>query len=222
MDTCLPTKGEAMEKQTGDRRVKRTRQMLHHALLSLIEERGYDSLSIQDITERANIGRATFYVHYRDKEQLLLDSVNAVMEDLNAHYQSISAVEIFVKRRTFSVLLFQHVFKHAPLYRALLSERGAALITTRLQREMAARLQLQVIEPLLALATVKLPADLLAEHCAASLWSLAAWWLRNDFPTSIEEMGQIFWRLINQGILATLGVREHEEKDGEMREEKTT
>ncbi len=61
-------------------------------------------------------------------------------------------------------------------------------------------MQQQVIEPLLALATVKLPADLLAEHCAASLWSLVAWWLRNDFPKSIEEMGQIFWHLINQGF----------------------
>jgi AcrR family transcriptional regulator len=208
IDNCLATKGAAMEKRTGDRRVKRTRQMLHQALLSLIEERGYDSLSIQDITERANIGRATFYVHYQDKEQLLLDSVNEVMEDLDAHYQSISAIEIFVKRQTFSVVLFQHVLEHAALYRALLSERGAALITTRLQREMAARLKQQAIEPLLALATVKLPADLLAEHCAASLWSLVSWWLRNDFPKPIEEMGQIFWQLINQGFLITLGVQE--------------
>lgn len=50
--------------------VKRTHKMLNNALFSLIEERSYDSLSIQDITERANIGRATFYVHYRDKEHL--------------------------------------------------------------------------------------------------------------------------------------------------------
>jgi AcrR family transcriptional regulator len=183
------------------------------ALLSLIEERGYDALSIQDITERANIGRATFYIHYQDKEQLLLDSVNAVMEDLKSHYQSASAIDIFMKRQTFSVALFQHVFEHASLYRALLSERGAALMITRLQREVAARMQEQVIEPLLALATVKLPADLLAEHCAASLWSLVAWWLRNDFPTSIEEMGQIFWHLINQGLLQTLGVLEQEKRE---------
>ena len=222
MDTDLPTKGEAMEKHAGDRRVKRTRQMLHHALFSLMEEREYDSLSIQDITERANIGRATFYVHYKDKEQLLLDSVNAVMEDLNSQYQSVSAIAIFTKRQTFSVVLFQHVLEHASLYRALLSERGAALMTTRLQREMAARIQQQVIEPLLALATVKLPADLLAEHCAASLWSLVAWWLRNDFPKSIEEMGQIFWQLINQGLLATLDVRAQEERGEETFEKKNT
>ena len=211
-----------MEKNTKDRRVKRTRQMLHQALLSLIGERGYDALSIQNITERANIGRATFYVHYQDKEQLLLDSVNVVMEDLNSHYQSISAVEIFVKRQTFSVILFQHVFEHASLYRALLSERGAALITTRLQREMAVRLQQQAIEPLLAIATIKLPTDMLAEHCAASLWSLAAWWLRNDFPLSPEEMGQIFWQLINQGFLATLKVQEHGERAEKMREGENT
>lgn len=200
-----------MEKHAGDRRVKRTRQMLHHAFFSLIEERSYDSLSIQDITERANIGHATFYVHYRDKEHLVLDSVNAVMEDLKLHYQSASAIDIFMKRQTFSVFLFQHVFEHASLYRALLSDHGAALVTTHVQREIAVRMQQQVIEPLLTLAPVKLPADLLAEHCTASLWSLMAWWLRNDFPKSIEEMGQIFWHLINQGFLPTLGVLEQKE-----------
>ncbi len=215
-----------MEKRTGDRRVKRTRQMLHQAILSLIEERGYDSLSIQDITNRANIGRATFYVHYQDKEQLLLDSVNAFMEDLDAHFQSILAVDfattIFIKRQTLSVILFQHVFEHASLYRALLSERGTALITTRLQREMAALIQRQAIEPLLAVSTVQIPADLLAEHCSASLWSLVSWWLRNDFPKSIEEIGHIYWQLINQGFLQTLGIRELEEIGEETREEENT
>ena len=95
-------------------------------------------------------------------------------------------------------------------------------MSTRLQREMAARMQQQVIEPLLALATVKLPAGLLAEHCAASLWSLVAWWLRNDFPKSIEEMGQIFWHLINQGFLQTLGVLEQEEREEETFEKENT
>jgi len=195
-----------MAKRTEDRRVKRTRQMLHAALLSLIEERGYDSLSIQDITERANIGRATFYVHYQEKEQLLLDSVNAVMEDLTAHYQTFSAHDIFVKQQSFSVILFQHVFEHASLYRALLSERGAALVATRLQREMAARVHHLVIKQLITLSTVELPVDMLAEYCAAALWSLVGWWLRNDFPLSIEKMGQIYWQLINQGFLNIFGV----------------
>lgn len=200
-----------MEKHTGDRRVKRTRLMLRQALLSLIEERGYDSLSIQDITDRANVGRATFYVHYQDKEQLLLDCIDDVTEQLNIHFQTISAHDIFIKRRTVSVVLFRHVFEHASLYRALLSERGAALVTYRLQRDMAARLQQHLPESFQSLATVELPSDLLTEYCSAALWSLVGWWLRNDFPRSPEEMGHLFWQLVHQGLFQTLQVREQVE-----------
>ena len=60
-----------------DRRVQRTRQLLSSALLKLIEERGYDSLTVNDITEQANVGRATFYLHYQDKEQLLVAMAQA-------------------------------------------------------------------------------------------------------------------------------------------------
>ncbi len=54
-----------------DRRVQRTRQLLEQALLALLEEQDYESITVQQITDRANLGRATFYLHYRDKEQLL-------------------------------------------------------------------------------------------------------------------------------------------------------
>src|SRR6266545_463064 len=56
-----------------DRRIQRTRQALHTALLELTREKGYDSISIEEITDRANVGRATFYLHYKDKEDLLLE-----------------------------------------------------------------------------------------------------------------------------------------------------
>jgi AcrR family transcriptional regulator len=62
-----------------DRRIQRTRQLLRNALFALIIERGYESIAIQDITERANLGRATFYLHYQDKEELLKASVKALM-----------------------------------------------------------------------------------------------------------------------------------------------
>ncbi len=193
-----------MEKHAGDRRVKRTHQMLRDALFALIEERGYDQLTIQDITERATVGRATFYVYYRDKEQLLLESVNALMEDLNRQLQTLSVHELLARRQTFGLIFFRHAFEHAALYRVLLSERSAAVVTVRLQANMAAHMQHEVTEQMVALADVALSAEMLAEYCAAVLWSLAGWWVRNQFPLSVEEMGQIYWQLINQGMIGTL------------------
>jgi AcrR family transcriptional regulator len=194
-----------MEKHMADRRVVRTRQLLRDALFALIEERGYDTLSIQDITERANIGRATFYVHFRDKEQLLLASVKELLEDMEKHVPALSTVDLLEKQQTLSVFVFRHVQEHAHIYRALLNERGAAIVMVRLRSGVADRVGTLLVD-LLVHATVPLPLDLLADCCASSLWAMVRWWLKNDFPQSPEEMGQLYWRLINLGLVKTLGI----------------
>ena len=70
-----------MEKRQ-DRRITRTRNQLREALFELILEKGYDTVTIEEITDRANLGRTTFYLHYKDKEQLLLESINSIANDL--------------------------------------------------------------------------------------------------------------------------------------------
>lgn len=60
--------------EPADRRVRRTRDLLHRALIELMIERGYDRVSVSDIIARADVGRSTFYAHYRDKDDLLLVS----------------------------------------------------------------------------------------------------------------------------------------------------
>ena len=52
-----------------DRRVQRTRELLQKALIALISERRYDAITIQDIVDRANVGRTTFYLHYSSKDE---------------------------------------------------------------------------------------------------------------------------------------------------------
>ena len=200
-----------MEKRPVDRRVVRTRQMLRDALFALIEERGYDALSIQDITERANIGRATFYVHFQDKEQLLLASAKDLLDDLHRHLHPLSTSDVVARQQSLGVIVFEHVFEHAPVYRALLSERGAAVVVMLLRTDIAALVREMVIDQFVAAATVPLPVDMLAEYCGAALWSLVNWWLRNGFPRPAEEMGHLLWQLVNQGLVKTLGLPTEQE-----------
>jgi AcrR family transcriptional regulator len=61
-----------MEARAPDRRVQRTRKLLQEALMTLILEKGYEAMTIQDIIDRANVGRATFYNHFLDKQDLLV------------------------------------------------------------------------------------------------------------------------------------------------------
>jgi AcrR family transcriptional regulator len=65
-----------------DRRVQRTQDLLREALLSLIREKGFDALSVQDIIDRANVGRATFYAHFDNKQDLLLSGFDGLRESL--------------------------------------------------------------------------------------------------------------------------------------------
>src|SRR5689334_21361134 len=67
-----------------DRRVGRTRDLLQKALLELIDERGYDAITIQDIVDRANVARATFYVHYTSKDDLFLSCHEAILSEFQS------------------------------------------------------------------------------------------------------------------------------------------
>src|SRR5690242_21361723 len=72
-----------MKTDKHDRRSERTRQMLGDALLALMQERRYADLTVQDILDRANIGRSTFYAHYWDKDDLLASTIQRMIEALS-------------------------------------------------------------------------------------------------------------------------------------------
>jgi AcrR family transcriptional regulator len=140
------------------RQVQRTRLFLREALLALIEERGYDVHSIQDITERAMLGRITFYEHYTDKEELLLVTLDELISDLAQRIEPLTARQLVVEQQTVSVKIFEHVAVNRQLYRALLSERSAALVSARLRTLIASLLQRTVIVHLVEEATAPQPA----------------------------------------------------------------
>ena len=68
-----------------DRRVQRTRALLLSALLDLIVEQGYEEITVQDIVDRANVGRSTFYAHFLDKRELLLTG-----EELDRQFRALA------------------------------------------------------------------------------------------------------------------------------------
>ena len=73
-----------MKAKAIDRRIQRTQQMLREALMSLIQQKGFESLSVQDIIDRANVGRATFYAHFDSKEDLLASGIEGLRASLSA------------------------------------------------------------------------------------------------------------------------------------------
>ncbi|WP_299026915.1 TetR/AcrR family transcriptional regulator [uncultured Thermanaerothrix sp.] len=189
-----------------DRRIQRTRQQLREALLALILERGYETLRVEDITERANLGRATFYLHYRDKEALLLDSIRQTVDELLAqvsafappHLEAGSEAAARWLQRAIA-LVFEHAAASATLYRVILRGEGTAAISRRIHA-MICQAVLTYLEAHRPHQMPALPADVLANYFAGALLALLTWWLESGMPYGAEEMAAMFYHLFYEGI----------------------
>lgn len=178
-----------------DRRIRRTRRLLTDALIALTLEKGYEAVSIRDITERAGIGYATFFRHYRDKEALLGDVLEAMLEELIALVQPTSDA---ADPRATGRLVFAHAQQNSALYRVLLASRGVSDLLRRVQ-EIGVQ---GVLDTYRARSDSIVPAEIAANHIITSFLALIGWWLTHDMPYPPERMGEIYAALIFEPTLA--------------------
>jgi AcrR family transcriptional regulator len=115
-----------------DRRKQRTREQLQRAAVELILEKGYDEVAVQDITDRADLGRGTFYVHYTDKEDLVWQMLRASYDAIIAEIETRLAHETSPRLEyRIWMIMFEHALAHRDLYRVLLSGKGSTMIEHR-------------------------------------------------------------------------------------------
>lgn len=178
-----------------DRRKQRTRQLLRNALLELILEKEYDAITVTDISERANLGRATFYLHYESgKDQLFFEILGTMFDDLKQRFSPTDGIGLLEGAATRAVL-FEHALEHRELYRAtLLNQQGSAALTRQVRVYLAAVIQ-ERIESLLPKEKPPLPVEVIAHYLAGALMALISWWLGNDTPYTADEMAVLFERL---------------------------
>jgi AcrR family transcriptional regulator len=189
-----------MDEKT-DRRKQRTRRMLREALIGLILERGFDALTIQDITERADLRRATFYLHYKDKEELLMTVLQETFDELIQQIEPIMKGDVLAGKTQVEPfrVTFQHVGENSDLYRIILGGQGGAAIAQRIRAFLAALVTRSLRDaPAQALS---LPADVIANYLAGAELSLISWWLESGQPYSADEMADMAHRLILRGVL---------------------
>lgn len=194
-----------MDDQVTDRRVRRTRRALGEALLDLIEESGYEAVTVAEVVARADVSRATFYLHYPDREHLLLDTVDTLLGELEETIKPLTA-EGLARGEERSVHLFRAVAGRHGLWRALLTERGSAVVQSRVRARLAAFIERNTTTHLVAAALHPIDAGLLAAHSSGSLLGLLIWWLEHDLPESAERMGDLFRQLNTVGAAGTLGL----------------
>jgi AcrR family transcriptional regulator len=123
-----------------DRRVRKTRQQLRDALISLILERGWDEVSIQEICSRADVGRSTFYVHFADKEELLLTGLEELHQGLDLQRMQGKGDFAFVDGPV------EHAKDKARLLRAIIGKRSSPNIQRRFREVVMQLVQAELTE----------------------------------------------------------------------------
>lgn len=184
-----------------DRRVQRTRNLLHEALLDLMIEKGYDAITIQDIIDRANVGRSTFYTHFPDKEQLLLSSIGQLREFLKEQRTLRTApVEPGEVRFGFSLPMLQHVQSHKRIYRATVGKQSGGLILHHMQRMLTELVRDEVEAMMPNPGALPIPPEIATDFVVNTFLSLLTWWMDRNMPCSANELDKIFHRLALFGI----------------------
>ena len=179
-----------------DRRVQRTRKLLREALMALILEVGYDTISIQDITDKANLGRATFYLHFKDKDDLLLDVMDKMMSDFMDQVPQFSTTQWRLEDKKAIEKLFDFAADHYDLYRILIIGSGGITASRQLQHKIAENIESVIHSEIDEFgADLLVPPHFLANHFAGSLLATIYWWLDNDLPYDVEQMAEIFQKV---------------------------
>jgi AcrR family transcriptional regulator len=189
-----------------DRRIVRTRQLLRSALLSLIRERGFDVLTVQDIADRATLNRATFYLHYADKLDLLTQVIRDTMDEVSSLRPPLNPLhpeQLDPERlRQFFISLFTHVVNNSEFYRVMFGAGGISGVSHEIY-ETTFRIGIRWLYR----AGVKswhIPPDVIVSTLSGAYLGMVRWAVNQPTPPSPELMATRFIQLILPGILAAI------------------
>lgn len=183
------------KKTKDDRRSRRTKLSLQHALVQLILEKRYDAITVQDILDVADVGRSTFYAHFTDKEDLLISSYRNVFRWLQKRLEEDDS-----KRIAPSLDMFQHIQSHHELYLALVRSRKVDEFYKIGQKWFCKMIEKRIKSLKIEKEKLAVPIPILANHLAGSLINLLKWWLENNMNKTAEEMDEIYNKLVMQDI----------------------
>ena len=192
-----------------DRRIQRTRELLQKALMELIEERGYDGITIQDVVDRANIGRTTFYKHYNSKDDLFMSCHEAIVssfqfERLYSH--PLSREELLEKEAPLRMILaFQHLDETRARLSPIFQGKDGPIILKQIRDRSAQEIEAN-LRVIMHKADDSIPLDILAVYLAGAQLAFVLWWLEKRRARPAEDIVQALHRLQRAAIQDVLGV----------------
>jgi AcrR family transcriptional regulator len=194
-----------------DRRVQRTREVLQKALIELIREGEYDAITIQDIVDRANVGRTTFYLHYNSKDELLMNCHEAIVREFHfGPLHPLSREELLsLEAPPGMVLAYRHLEGGRALFYSIFQGKDSLLILRRIRDQSAREIEVN-LRAAFAEAGSAIPLEVLANYLAGAQLALLQWWLEKRRPHTPENLAQTFHRLQRAVIRDAFRLRDGE------------
>jgi AcrR family transcriptional regulator len=189
-----------------DRRVGRTRKLLEDALHDLIAEKGYEAVTVQDIIDRANVGRSTFYAHYTDKQNLLFDGFAELEAHLSEQQRLVRATSTEPVERVFgfSLAMFQHVHEYRRIWAMVAGKQSGAAVLRQIQGILERIVGREIASLAPRGSSPVVPPAVITRYVVNSMLGLLAWWLDEGSRYSAEEVDRMFRVLTKPGIAAAL------------------
>ncbi|RXZ82103.1 TetR/AcrR family transcriptional regulator [Paenibacillaceae bacterium] len=196
-----------------DPRIKRTLNLIRDAFISLMDEKGFDQITVQDITKRAEINRATFYRHYQDKYDLLEKIVDGMLNQFQSAFQLPSDFEVhhFVKDYDTPpdsfIRQFEHIANHFQFYKIMLGPNGLPGFSCRLETIIRDSLyrRSMIAQPIDN--QVVIPREIIVRYVTSSHLGIIMFWLENDMPYTPKYMATQLIRL--HGFGSTYFFKDH-------------
>jgi AcrR family transcriptional regulator len=180
-----------------DRRVNKTRKALKEALTDLILDRGYESVTVQDIIDRADVGRSTFYAHFIDKDDLLM----AIFADLQVPGPDTTKWTADDPAFSWTIDLFRHFGSGKRLFSAVTSSQSGALARRETQRWLEELAGAELNRLRIARKVDPMTLETVVSFLIGTFVGFMDWWMRpENEQLTAEQVDQAFRSLVLPGV----------------------
>lgn len=204
-----------MRETNKDLRVIRTKESIRDALVELMEEKGFDAITVKDITTKAKINRGTFYAHYEDKydlmtkleEKMMLDMSRIVTQNFPIIIKELGANSPIGEPFSKAALLFEYIQENSGFMKAVLSPKGDLLFQTKLKDFIWHTLFGNHPNALVQKGNLLVPPQYLASYVASANIGVIQQWLNSGMKESPQEMASILSTIAINGPLFAAGLK---------------
>jgi Transcriptional regulator len=177
-----------------DRRITKTQESLKNAILELMSEKSFDDITIQELSDRANVSRGTVYLHYLDKYDLLDKLIAVHMDELSDLCFSSADLDYTEAE----LLWFNYFETHYLFFSTMLTSKGAPSFRTRFHELLVRLLNEDICKT--EGRNDDFHSDLVIEFFASSIVGIAEWWFLNGKPYPVEVMAEQVGRLLERNL----------------------